>query len=76
MTYFNLGILSDIIEDFGLETWQGGLLQTAFIVCYFASAPIFGYLGDRYSRKWIMIFGITIWGICTLAGTFMPVSDE
>ena len=47
-------------------------MQTAFIICYFASAPLFGYLGDRYSRKWIMILGIFIWGVCTLSGTFMP----
>lgn len=34
-------------------------------------APIFGYLGDRYSRKAIMAFGITLWGATTLLGSFM-----
>ena len=34
-----------------------GLLQTAFVICYMLFAPIFGYLGDRWSRKWIMILG-------------------
>ena len=61
------------MDDFGLENWQGGLLQTAFIIAYFASAPLFGYLGDRYSRKWLMIAGMVAWGACTMAGTFMPV---
>lgn len=34
-------------------------------------APIFGYLGDRFSRKYIMAFGITLWGLTTLLGSFM-----
>ena len=36
-----------------------GLLQTAFVVCYMLFAPVFGYLGDRYSRKWILGIGIS-----------------
>eukprot|EP00095_Tigriopus_kingsejongensis_P002484 maker-scaffold64_size435223-snap-gene-0.6 protein:Tk02484 transcript:maker-scaffold64_size435223-snap-gene-0.6-mRNA-1 annotation:"GI19157" len=65
------GVLSEIEADMGLEHWQAGLLQTAFIICYFASAPVFGYLGDRYSRKWLMIVGMLAWSACTLIGTFM-----
>ncbi|CAF0758443.1 unnamed protein product [Didymodactylos carnosus] len=35
-------------------------------------APLFGYLGDRYERKVIMIIGITLWSATTLAGSFIP----
>jgi hypothetical protein len=35
-----------------------GLLQTAFVVCYMVFAPVFGYLGDRHSRKWLLGIGI------------------
>ena len=35
-----------------------------------AFAPIFGYLGDRYTRKYVMAVGILIWTITTLAGSF------
>lgn len=34
-------------------------------------APIFGYLGDRYSRKWIMILGVALWSGTTLLGSYM-----
>ena len=34
-------------------------------------APVFGYLGDRFSRKLVMIFGITIWSVTVFAGSFM-----
>ncbi|KAK9888332.1 hypothetical protein WA026_000588 [Henosepilachna vigintioctopunctata] len=34
-------------------------------------APIFGYMGDRYSRKLIMTAGVFLWSLTTLAGSFM-----
>ena len=34
-------------------------------------APVFGYLGDRYSRRWIMGIGVFIWSATTLLGSFM-----
>ena len=68
-------MLNDIGKNWDpeLNAGQKGLIQTAFIVCYFASAPIFGFLGDRYSRKWLMAFGVVAWGICTVASSFMKV---
>ena len=45
------GILTDIQCDFNIGDTEGGLLQTAFIASYMICAPIFGYLGDRYSRR-------------------------
>ena len=68
------GILGKIEEDFDINHQEGGLLQTAFIICYFASAPLFGFLGDRYSRKVLMIIGVFTWGACTAISSFMPVS--
>ena len=69
-----LGVLSEIGDYWTLSDGQKGLIQTSFIICYFASAPVFGFLGDRYSRKWLMAFGIFAWGICTLISSFMKVS--
>jgi len=48
-----------------------GLLQTAFVICYMLFAPVFGYLGDRYSRKWLLAVGLTFWSLSTLVGSFM-----
>ncbi|XP_072163586.1 protein spinster homolog 1-like [Diadema setosum] len=60
--YFN-------IED---NNSAAGLLQTIFIVGYMLTSPIFGYLGDRYSRKMVVSFGILFWSATTLAGSFIP----
>merc|ERR1719422_759169 len=34
-------------------------------------APIFGYTGDRHSRKLIMAFGVFLWTVFTIVGSFM-----
>lgn len=34
-------------------------------------APIFGYLGDRYSRRSIIIGGVIIWSTTTFFGSFV-----
>lgn len=59
-------------DDFNIDDSKAGLLQTAFIFSYMLFAPIFGYLGDRYSRKIIMGGGITLWCATTLVGSYMP----
>uniref|UniRef100_A0A1B0FH04 Major facilitator superfamily (MFS) profile domain-containing protein n=1 Tax=Glossina morsitans morsitans TaxID=37546 RepID=A0A1B0FH04_GLOMM len=65
------GVLEDIQRDFQIDNSYGGLLQTVFIISYMLCAPIFGYLGDRYSRRWIMAVGVVLWSATTLLGSFM-----
>jgi MFS transporter, Spinster family, sphingosine-1-phosphate transporter len=49
-------------------------LQTAFVISYMICAPVFGYLGDRYNRKFIMAFGVFLWSLTTIVGSYMNVS--
>lgn len=35
-------------------------------------APCFGYLGDRYNRKYLMSVGICFWSVVTLASSYTP----
>ena len=65
------GILSLVQDHFLITNGQAGLLQTAFVASFMVFAPMFGYLGDRYNRKWVMVVGITIWAVATLMGSFM-----
>ncbi|XP_054463193.1 protein spinster homolog 1 [Anoplopoma fimbria] len=66
------GVLPDIEQYFGIDDEKSGLLQTVFICSYMFLAPVFGYLGDRYNRKYIMSFGITFWSLVTLASSYTP----
>nr|XP_057905804.1 protein spinster homolog 1 [Doryrhamphus excisus] len=66
------GVLPDIEHYFAIDDGKSGLLQTVFICSYMFLAPLFGYLGDRYNRKWIMSAGITFWSLVTLASSYTP----
>jgi len=69
--YIIAGILTDIEKYFDLSDDKSGLLQTAFVISYMVFAPLFGYLGDRYSRRAIMAAGVFLWSLTTLIGSFM-----
>uniref|UniRef100_A0A1A7YEB3 Protein spinster homolog 1 n=2 Tax=Iconisemion striatum TaxID=60296 RepID=A0A1A7YEB3_9TELE len=66
------GVLPDIEHYFGIDDGNSGLLQTVFICSYMFLAPVFGYLGDRYNRKYIMSAGILFWSSVTLASSYTP----
>lgn len=57
--------------------FKTGALNTAFLLTYMVSAPVFGLLADRY-RRWLLIgVGIATWSLATgatgLAATFALV---
>ncbi|KAK2723462.1 hypothetical protein QYM36_001956 [Artemia franciscana] len=66
------GILSDVQCFYGIDDSQGGLIQTVFIIAYMVFAPIFGYMGDRYSRRLIMAVGVAFWTVAALVSSFIP----
>lgn len=66
------GVLPDLEDAFGIKDSSSGLVQTVFICSYMVLAPVFGYLGDRWNRKYIMCGGITFWSIITLCSSFIP----
>ncbi|XP_013098688.1 protein spinster isoform X2 [Stomoxys calcitrans] len=68
------GVLDAIQSDFHMPDDDAGLLQTVFVISYMVCAPIFGYMGDRYSRRWIMAIGVFLWSTTTLLGSFMKDS--
>jgi MFS family permease len=67
-------VRTPMANHFGLDYGDSGRTLTAFMVGYFVTAPFFGFLGDRFSRKWLIAFGIFVWSLGTVltgfAGTF------
>ncbi|CRG98807.1 pantothenate transporter, putative [Plasmodium relictum] len=39
------------------------LVQTLMLSLF---SPIWGFLSDKYSRKWMLVFGTALWGIATI----------
>ena len=56
-----------------IDDTEGGLLQTSFVISFMLFSPLFGYLGDRCTRKYIMAIGIFLWSAFVLAGSFSLV---
>lgn len=44
-----------------------GLLGSAFMVSYMVSAPVLGWLGDRYGRVKLAGLGLSVWSVATAA---------
>lgn len=66
------GVLSSVIEFYGLTNASAGMIQVSFVLAYMVLAPLFGYLGDRFNRKYIMMFGIVFWALTTFVGSYVP----
>ena len=56
-----------------IDDKEAGLLQTSFIISFMLFSPVFGYLGDRYTRKYLMAFGLFFWCAFVFAGSFSVV---
>nr|CDJ87319.1 Major facilitator superfamily MFS-1 domain containing protein [Haemonchus contortus] len=55
------GLLGRLQDYFFLNDKEAGMLQTVFIVFFMLFAPVCGYFGDRYNRKFIIIAGLIVW---------------
>ncbi|TRY99311.1 hypothetical protein DNTS_003999 [Danionella cerebrum] len=72
--YTIAGVLLSIQKYFEISDSTSGLLQTVFICSFMFLAPVFGYLGDRYDRKIIMLAGLFMWIVTTLGSSFVQKS--
>lgn len=64
-------VLTEIKSYYDFSGTQSGLLSTCFLMGYMLTAPVFGYLGDKYSRKWILVGGILFWCIAAFSGSLV-----
>ena len=65
--YILPGELSLIQNEFRATDHQMGALTTALFIFYMIAAPLTGWLGDRFSRKPLIITGAVLWSLATLA---------
>lgn len=75
LNYLDRYVVSGIVPDLkapplGLSDSQIGLLTTAFMLVYMATAPLFGALGDRGSRTRPIAIGVFIWSVATILSGF------
>jgi MFS family permease len=72
--YLVVGVGTGLKAELHLQYGQFGDVTTAFMWGYFVTSPLFGWLGDRYARKWLIAAGVAVWSIATavsgLAATY------
>ncbi len=59
-------VLLSMQKEFGLADREAGRINTMFMIGYFVTSPVFGYLGDRWPRKWLIAAGIFVWSLGTI----------
>ncbi len=62
---FNV-VLPLIRDDLHLSDFQVGSIATAFNLVYALLVPLAGYIGDVFSKKWIITLSILFWSIATM----------
>jgi MFS family permease len=53
-------------EEMHLDDVQLGVVGSAFMWVYAAALPLAGLVGDRWSRKYLILGGLTFWSLITL----------
>jgi len=59
-------LFPDIKERFGLDNAAVGLITLAYASASSLSQPFFGYLSDRFGRRWFVSIPL-VWGACFVA---------
>src|SRR5215831_8370237 len=52
-------------RDLGLTDTEFGAMEAALLLSFTVLAPLFGWLGDRYSRTRLMAGAAVVWSLAT-----------
>jgi MFS family permease len=63
--YVMSAVLTPLQNDLKFDDASAGWVASAFMLGYFTSAPFFGYLGDRFPRRYLMLAGVVVWSLAT-----------
>ncbi|MCL2891763.1 MFS transporter [Brenneria tiliae] len=63
-------LLTPIKAEFGFTDEQIGRLSSMFTLAGLIGAPIFGVLANRFGRKAVLLTGVAIWSVSSIATGF------
>lgn len=67
-----VSVLPAIRDEFHLSNLQLAFLNSAFLWTYAAAAVVAGWLGDHRSRARVILSGLILWSLATIAAPFSP----
>ena len=59
-----------LTSDLGMSDRQLGLIGAIFLWVYAIGCPLAGYLGDRFSKRLMVVWSLIIWSLVTIATGF------
>ena len=59
-------VLPAIRDALGLTDTSVGLIATIFNLFYALMVPLAGWVGDRFSRKWVTTLSLLFWSVATM----------
>lgn len=60
-------VLTPMKAELDLSYSQAGVLNTAFLIGYFLTSPLFGARADKGTRKQLITLGVLVWSAATVA---------
>src|SRR6185295_6281211 len=54
-------VLTPMKTQLALTNFEAGVLNTAFLIGYFATSPLFGLRADKGTRKRLIALGVVTW---------------
>jgi MFS transporter, Spinster family, sphingosine-1-phosphate transporter len=61
-------VYPDLTARYGIDDSEIGLLQTVFMIPHAAATLGFGWAGDRYDRRKVIVFGVVLASVAGAAG--------
>ena len=66
--------MDNVTEEFEVKgNALGGLFCTGYNICFLCAAPIAGFVGDRYSKKRLLITFLFLWTLVSFLSLFSTV---
>ena len=63
--YVVASVFEPIKRELHFSDAQLGWLLSAFMVAYAVTSPVFGRLGDLFSRRYLIAVGVSLWSVAT-----------
>lgn len=74
--YVFASVGESIMRDLSLNDFRFGILAGSFMFVYTILSPLVGWMGDRYSRRKLLAFGVGLWSVATVGTTFSRTFAE
>ena len=68
-------VLPVLAADLKVDEAQIGLAMAAFTAPAIVLAPLFGILADLHGRRWLLVFGLALFGLAGAAAALAPSYD-